>query len=333
MTFQADYPDLTGLSPGQQIDELFNKFISLSRQVEYAVNHIDAKNFTSTFNKRLEDGAGNLSELIQTVDGISSTVTSQGGSISQLQQTADGLTLSVESNTDDITDLEQSVDGISSDLSGKADKTAAYYKFDSTNLNIYSGGIKIFNGPPANPGDAVFYADENGVLNLRELILRSADGMARGKVTSYGTFFNELSVGVINNETSSSFSSDDLYAFFTVEDGHCVMKDGTYLSYAGSTDPSKYAGLEFYSNYQRPISSSTGIPTDAEKKEHSGVSLHGDVVISNFNDDYYRYPVVADANYKVRIYMEENGALVVARYNAKTNAVDKTCRYQGSIIE
>lgn len=328
MTFQADYPDLTGLSPGQQIDELFNKFISLSRQVEYAVNHIDAKNFTSTFNKRLEDGAGNLSELIQTVDGISSTVTSQGGSISQLQQTADGLTLSVESNTDDITDLEQSVDGISSDLSGKADKTAAYYKFDSTNLNIYSGGIKIFNGPPANPGDAVFYADENGALYLRSVHLIDDYNASQIEITNYGSFLQNIYFKENNLIYGMAWfqggSSDDIHLVLGVNDDPELP-----LSYGLCKDN----GLEFYSNYQRPISSSTGIPTDAEKKEHSGVSLHGDVVISNFNDGYYRYPVVADANYKVRIYMEENGALVVARYNAKTNAVDKTCRYQGSIIE
>ncbi len=281
MTFQADYPDLTGLTVGQQMDELFNKFISLSRQVEYAINHIDSKNLTFTFNKRLEDEAGNVSELMQTTQGLS---------------------LSIEN---------------------KVDKTAAYYGFDSTNLNIYSGGIKIFNGTPSNPGDAVFYADEDGNLRLRSVLLEDLEGNIQASVNANGLHTESINFdGVMDDKIYARIASYD----------HFILGGGAYgLSFTGQ-NPSQDHGLEFYSGYNRTISSSTGIPSDTEKKKHSGITLTGDVVISNFNDNYYRYPVVADANYKYRLYFEDTGALVVARYNSKTNELIKTCKYAASSI-
>lgn len=295
MTFQADYPDLTGLTVGQQIDELFNKFISLSRQVEYAVNHIDSKNLTFTFNKRLEDEAGNVSELMQTTEGLS---------------------LSIEN---------------------KVDKTAAYYNFTNENFNIYNGGIKIFNGTPTNPGDAVFYADKNGILNLREIIFRDQEGTGQGYVSSSGAFFSGLRIGdYVENLYDDPMSASMIYAVFDyAQDSkkkHLVMKDGRYPEGGHAGDRSAYAGFEFYSSYQRTISSSTGIPSNTEKKKHSGITLTGDVVISNFNDNYYRYPVIGDANYKYRLYFEDTGTLVVARYNAKTNELIKACKYAASSI-
>ncbi|MDO4541503.1 MAG: hypothetical protein Q4C00_01555 [Bacillota bacterium] len=284
MTFYADYPDLSGLSPSQQIEELYNKFISLSREVEYAVNHIDSKNMTSAFNKKIEDDRGNISEL---------------------KQTAEDFSIALES---------------------KVNKTAAYYSFTSDNFNIYNGGIKIWAGTPDEPGSAVFYADNAGNLYLKNVHLLDGQGVTRAGLSAWG-----LDVKAI------TFYDDNFHYIYARAiaggEGRFILGGGGYgLSFIGE-NVSRDNGLEFYSDYARNISSSDGIPTDSEKRGRSGISLTGDVVINSFGDGYYRYPVVGDANRKLRMYLNSSGQLIVSEINAKTNTVIRSCIYTAAGIQ
>lgn len=318
MTFYAHYPDLEGLSTEGQLEELYNKFIALSRQVEYAVNHIDHKNMTPTFNKIMEDDRGNISKLQQTAKDIISTVENKAD-ISQLTQTAENITAMV---------------------GNKVDNTAAYYQFGSQALTIYSAGIKIRKGTPENPGEQVFYADNEGNLTLKNI---NVDTATMKNITISNGGFEILDSGgkrVFGFNTQGNFDMRSI----TLYDKEIICgtlvayaNDTTWLnlpsltlaagdyghSYIGSPPPQEDNGLVICSGYKRTISGETGVPNHSEKQQHSGISLEGDVVINNFNDDYYRYPVIGDANYKTRLYMGD-GAIKFALFNPKTNAVVNT---------
>ena len=53
---------------------MYNKFLALSREVEYAVNHIDHKNVTPTFSKEMSNDRDNITKLEQTADNITISV-------------------------------------------------------------------------------------------------------------------------------------------------------------------------------------------------------------------------------------------------------------------
>ena len=194
------------------------------------------------------------------------------------------------------------------------DKTAAYYQFDSAALTIYSAGLKIRKGTPESPGEQVFYADNEGNLCLREICLVDEEGKIAAKVIQGGIGLHAITLYDIAHENE--------YGLIYVDENspRLIIGGGGYgLSHIGN-NPAVDNGVEIGSGYKRPISAT---PTEPEKKQHSGITLTGDVVISNFADDYYRYPVIGDANYKTRLYLE-NDAIKFALFNPVTDAVVNT---------
>ena len=142
LSADTQFPNFAGQeNPAEQIRTIRNYLYMLLEQLRYTLNNLDAGNFNTEGLKEIQDAIsqpilkqlsdtdgnlaelqvssneGDISQLEQTAQGLSSRVGDAEGNISSLQQTANGLSSRVTSAEGNISTLQQTANGLSSRVS------------------------------------------------------------------------------------------------------------------------------------------------------------------------------------------------------------------------
>lgn len=125
--FSMQLGNIENQAPEAGIRSLANHVRRIQEELEYRLAHMDSTNITEidgdvtdiTLGGKpivniLQDVSGNYSALVQTVNGVSSTVSMQGESISTLEQTASSIQSTVASQAGQISTLQQTASSLTS---------------------------------------------------------------------------------------------------------------------------------------------------------------------------------------------------------------------------
>ena len=133
MIFSSQLKKLDGMSTEESLKTVSNHLRKMQEELEYRLSVLDSSNISEinadqtnifasgeNINNVLKDQSGNLSQLTQTVTGLSSTVQNQSGDISRLQQTATSLSSTISNQAGDISALQQTAEGLTSTVSSQS---------------------------------------------------------------------------------------------------------------------------------------------------------------------------------------------------------------------